>query len=83
MAGFMHWLVSRQQPPILTGVNASGRGPGVIPLPEYRNEFAAAMSQSMLLPAVVALLGVACGVLLVGLQRPQKHSAASEPESVG
>ena len=82
MAGFMHWLVSRQQPPIITGANASGRGPEVVPLPEYRNEFAAAMSGSMLLPAVIALLGVACGLMLVGLQRPQKHSAAPEAESV-
>ncbi len=29
------------------------------------------MSQSMLLPAVVGLLGVACGLMLVGLQRPE------------
>ena len=26
MAGFMHWLVSRQQPPIITGVNAKWLG---------------------------------------------------------
>jgi EmrB/QacA subfamily drug resistance transporter len=78
MAGFMHWLVIRQLP-IVTGINAGGRGPEVVPLPKYRNEFAMAMSQSMLLPAVVALLGVACALLLVGLRRPQKYS--SPPES--
>jgi EmrB/QacA subfamily drug resistance transporter len=79
MAGFMHWLVIRQLPPIITGMNAGGQGPEVVPLPKYRDEFATAMSQSMLLPAVIALLGVACGLLLVGLQRPQEDTAPAGP----
>lgn len=63
MAGFMHWLVIRQLPP-------------AAPPAHYRNEFATAMSQAMLLPAVVALLGVASAMLLIRLQRPQQNSAS-------
>ncbi|WP_324291114.1 MFS transporter [Mycobacterium sp. Aquia_213] len=81
MAGFMHWLVVRQLP-IITGMNAGGPGLGVVPPARYRNEFAIAMSESMLLPAVVASLGVACALLLVGSQRPQGNSVPSESESV-
>lgn len=61
-------------------MNVGGQGTEI--LPKYRNEFATAMSQSLLLPAAVALLGVACALLLVGGQRPQENSASSESESV-
>jgi EmrB/QacA subfamily drug resistance transporter len=73
MAGLMDWLVTRQLPPIIDDitVGVGGEGPEVVPLPAYRAEFAAAMSQSILLPTAGALLGVACALLLVGLpQRP-------------
>jgi EmrB/QacA subfamily drug resistance transporter len=73
MAAFMDWLVIRQLPPIVTGVTlgVGGEGREIAPLPEFRAEFANAMSQSMLLPACVALLGVVAALLLVGLPRPQ------------
>jgi MFS family permease len=80
MAGFMHWLVTRQLPPTVTGVNAAGRGPEVVPL-QYRNEFATAMSQSMLLPAVVALVGVACALFLVG--SPRRSGFPNSPRPSG
>jgi hypothetical protein len=76
MAAVMDWLVVRQLPPIVTGVTLSvgGEGREVAPLPEFRAEFATAMSQSMLLPAFVALLGVVAALLLVGIRRPQHIS---------
>jgi hypothetical protein len=69
MAGLMDWLVVRQLPPIVTGVRIGvGReGREVVPLREFRDEFATAMSQSMLLPTVAALFGVICATFLVGL----------------
>jgi MFS-type transporter involved in bile tolerance (Atg22 family) len=80
MAGLMDWLVMRQLPPIVTGVKvgAGGEGPEVVPLLEYRDEFATAMSQSILLPACGALLGVVAALFLVGLPRPQPSTAIAE-----
>jgi EmrB/QacA subfamily drug resistance transporter len=79
MAGLMDWLVIRQLPPIVTGVTVGvgGEGPEVVPLPEYRAEFATAMSQSILLPAAVALLGVMAALFLIEFPRPQGVSASS------
>jgi hypothetical protein len=73
----MAWLVSRQLPPIITGEKSGlgGEGLQVAPLAGYRAEFAVAMSQSILLPAVVALLGVVCALFLVGFHRPRKPQA--------
>ncbi len=47
MAGLMDWLVIRQLPPIVTGitVGVGGEGREVVPLAEFRDEFATAMSQ--------------------------------------
>jgi len=82
MAAVMDWLVVRQLPPIVTGVTlgVGGEGSEVAPLPEFRAEFATAMSQSMLLPAFVALLGVVATLLLVRFGRPQRISS---PASAG
>jgi MFS family permease len=82
MAGLMGWLVIRQLPPIVTGeiVGVGGDGREVVPLPEFREEFATAMSQSILLPAAGALLGVVAALFLIGFPRPQ-HS--SIPASAG
>jgi MFS family permease len=73
MAALMDWLVDREMPPGFTDVTqgVGGEGLEVEPLPEFRAPFAAAMSQSMLLPAFVALLGVVAALLLVGLPRRQ------------
>jgi hypothetical protein len=82
MAGLMGWLLIRQLPPIVTGeiVGVGGDGREVVPLPEFREEFATAMSQSILLPAAGALLGVVAALFLIGFPRPQ-HS--SIPASAG
>src|SRR6516165_10287395 len=82
MAAVMDWLVVRQLPPIVTGVTlgVGGEGSEVAPLPEFRAEFAKAMSQSMLLPVFVALLGVVATLLLVRFGRPQRISS---PASAG
>jgi EmrB/QacA subfamily drug resistance transporter len=78
MAAFMDWLLSRHMPPAFTDITSGvgGEGSEVEPLPEFRALFAAAMSQSMLLPAFVALLGVVSALLLVGFQRQQKTAPA-------
>jgi MFS family permease len=76
MAGLMSWLVIRQLPPIVTGeiVGVGGDGREVVPLPEFRDEFATAMSQSIWLPTCGALLGAVAALFLVGLPRPQDNS---------
>ena len=76
MAALMDWLVDREMPPGFTGVTrgVGGEGLEVEPLPEFRAPFAAAMSQSMLLPACAALLGVVGALFLVGFGRPQHIS---------
>ena len=53
MAGLMSWLVSRQLPPIITGVivGVGGDGREVVPLPEFREEFADRDVSVHLLPA--------------------------------
>lgn len=66
MAAFMTWRIGAEMPP-----NASDQGPGdgAVPLqlPEFvREPFSAAMSQSMLLPAFVALFGIGAALFLVG-----------------
>jgi EmrB/QacA subfamily drug resistance transporter len=73
MAVLMGWLVIRQLPPIVTGeiVGVGGDGREIVPLPEFREEFATAMSQSILLPAAGALLGVVAALFLVRFPRPQ------------
>ena len=85
MAAVMDWLVVRQLPPIVTGVTlgAGGEGPEVEPLPEFRAEFARAMSESILLPAFVALLGLVAALFLVGFGRPQRISTAASAGVLG
>jgi EmrB/QacA subfamily drug resistance transporter len=78
MAAFMDWILSRHMPPTFTGVipGAGGEGSEVAPLPEFRAPFAAAMSESILLPAFVALFGVVSALFLVGFPRRQKTAPA-------
>jgi hypothetical protein len=80
MAALMDWLVDREMPPSFTGVTrgVGGEGLEVEPLPEFRAPFAAAMSQSMLLPAVATLLGLVGALFLVGFGRPQHISTTAE-----
>jgi EmrB/QacA subfamily drug resistance transporter len=64
MAAFMTSRISVEMPPMLTEVPGEG---SVTRLPTFLHEpFAAAMSQSMLLPAFFALFGVVAAMFLLG-----------------
>lgn len=64
MAAFMTWRISSEMPPMLTEGPADG---SVTELPAWLHEpFAAAMSQSLLLPAFFALFGVVAALFMLG-----------------
>jgi EmrB/QacA subfamily drug resistance transporter len=64
MAAFMTSRISAEMPPMLTELPGEG---SVVRLPAFLHEpFAAAMSQSMLLPAFFALFGVVAAMFLLG-----------------
>lgn len=66
MAAFMTSRISADLPPMPGGPHPDGRQ-----LPEFLHEpFAAAMSESTLLPAFIALFGVAAALFLVGIVIP-------------
>jgi EmrB/QacA subfamily drug resistance transporter len=69
MASFMTSRISSEMPPMPDGEAlgpASGKG-AALQLPDFLHEpFSAAMSQSMLLPAFIALFGVAAALFMVG-----------------
>ncbi len=63
MAAFMTWRISAEMPP-----RPAGGSDGIsLQLPAFvRHSFSAAMSQSVLLPAFVGLLGIVAALFLVG-----------------
>jgi EmrB/QacA subfamily drug resistance transporter len=64
MAAFMTSRISAEVPPF---VDLSGDDDVTVALPEFmRTPFSAAMSQSVLLPAFIALFGIAAALFLVG-----------------
>jgi hypothetical protein len=69
MASFMTSRIRSQMPPMPDGQAlgpAAGKG-AALQLPEFlREPFSAAMSQSMLLPAFIALFGVVAALFMVG-----------------
>ena len=68
MAAFMTTRISAEMP--LAADGPSGEG-AVTQLPGFLHEpFAAAMSQSLLLPAFIALFGVVAALFLLGFARP-------------
>jgi EmrB/QacA subfamily drug resistance transporter len=69
MASFMTSGISSQMPPMPDGraFGLEGGNRTALQLPEFlREPFATAMSQSMLLPAFIALFGVAAALFMVG-----------------
>jgi EmrB/QacA subfamily drug resistance transporter len=70
IAAFMTSRIAHMMPPLSGGVHppAAQRGTGAaLRLPEYlRAPFSAAMSQSMLLPAFIALFGIVAALFMVG-----------------
>jgi len=72
MASFMTSRIRSQMPPMPDGEALGPQGgKGVaLQLPEFLQEpFSAAMSQSMLLPAFIALFGIAAALFMVGFVR--------------
>lgn len=70
MAAFMTTRISAEMPPMVT--EAPGEG-SVARLPAFLHEpFAAAMSQSLLLPAFFALFGVVAAIFLLGFGDPDR-----------
>jgi MFS family permease len=66
MAAFMTSRIGAEMPPHQPGAAADG-GDVTLQLPEFlRAPFSAAMSQSVLLPAFIALFGIAAALFLVG-----------------
>lgn len=66
MAAFMTWRIGAQMPPYEAPQDADA-GATLLQLPEFvRAPFAAAMSQSMLLPAFIALFGIVAALFLLG-----------------
>jgi EmrB/QacA subfamily drug resistance transporter len=69
MAAFMTSRISAEMPPMLTEVPGEG---SMTRLPTFVHEpFAAAMSQSMLLPAFFALFGVVAAMFLLGFGKAE------------
>ena len=69
MASFMTSRISSKLPPMPNGpaFGPQGGKGAALQLPEFlREPFAAAMSQSMLLPAFIALFGVAAALFMLG-----------------
>ncbi|BCZ23353.1 MFS transporter [Mycobacterium senriense] len=66
MAAFMTWRISAEMPRQPSG-DAAGEDALALQLPRFlREPFAAAMSQSVLLPAFIALFGIIAALFLVG-----------------
>jgi EmrB/QacA subfamily drug resistance transporter len=67
MAAFMSWRLSAEMPHLPDGGNPQGPGAQALQLPAFlREPFSAAMSESILLPAFIALFGVLAALFLVG-----------------
>ncbi len=80
MAAFLTSRIAGQMPPG-AGRHSPGAGGMALQVPRFlREPFAAAMSQSMLLPAFVALFGVGAALCLVGIGSsvvPRRRGAGS------
>ncbi len=78
MAAFMSGRITAELPTAPAGAPPHGAG-DVTHLPAFLHApFAAAMSQSMLLPAFVALFGVIAAIFLVGGGAPARAGVAEE-----
>jgi hypothetical protein len=82
MASFMTSRITSELPLLPDGASGPPGGGGLaLQMPAFlREPFAAAMSQSMLLPAFIALFGVVAAIFLVGGSGTSGESAG-EPES--
>jgi hypothetical protein len=79
MAAFMTWRIGAEMPPYIPG-EEGGTG---LELPAFvREPFSAAMSQSVLLPAFIALFGIVAALFLVGFM-PALNRKAQDAELAG
>jgi EmrB/QacA subfamily drug resistance transporter len=80
MASFMTSRITSELPALPDGASGPPGGGGMaLQMPAFlRAPFAAAMSQSMLLPAFIALFGVAAAIFLVGGSATAEESADAE-----
>jgi hypothetical protein len=89
MASFMTSRISSHLAPISDGVGPQAEKGTSLQLPEFlREPFAAAMAQSMLLPAFVALFGVGAALFMIGFAAPpgdrhQRDADAGGADSLG
>jgi len=82
MAAFMTSRISAEMPPVPVGGPRGGHPPtGALTLPEFlREPFSAAMSQSILLPAFIALFGIIAALFLVSFSGSATTRAGRTPE---
>jgi len=86
MASFMTSRISSHLPPISDGFGPQAEKGAALQLPEFlREPFAAAMAQSMLLPAFVALFGVGAALFMIGFAVPgrDRHEHADDASADG
>jgi EmrB/QacA subfamily drug resistance transporter len=83
MASFMTSRITSELPLMPDGASGPPGGAGMaLQMPPFlREPFAAAMSQSMLLPAFIALFGIGAALFLVGGSAAAGTSTADEAES--
>jgi hypothetical protein len=83
MAAFMTWRISAEMPAQGT-TDGTSNGAITLQLPEFvRGPFAAAMSQSLLLPSFIALFGIVAALFLVGFARSAMVRAVTSGDSPG
>jgi EmrB/QacA subfamily drug resistance transporter len=84
MASFMTSRITSHLPPLPDGFSPQANKGAALQLPEFlREPFAAAMSQSMLLPAFVALFGVGAALFMIGFAGPGGERVGAEDASAG
>lgn len=67
MAAFMTWRLTAEMPAMPAGGHAGGVEGEILRLPDFLHvPFSAAMSQATLLPAFIALFGVAAALFMIG-----------------
>lgn len=80
MAAFMTWRIGAELP----SAAPVGDDTASAQLPEFlRAPFSAAMAQSVLLPAFIALFGIIAALFLLGFARPAGWAEADEGDVVG
>jgi MFS family permease len=80
MAAFMTWRISAEMPQVSTGTDSGA----TLQLPAFvRQPFSAAMSESVLLPAFVALFGIVAALFLIGFAPEVQARASRSADSPG